>query len=54
MQAELLTLCTRNRSNNMVASFSKQRVAPTAIFPVVSFLRTRFIPPCICCLVLCC
>lgn len=36
MQAELLTLCTRNRLNNMVASFSKQRVEPTAIFSVLS------------------
>lgn len=39
VQAELLTPCTRNGLNNMRTSFSKQRVAPTAIFPVLSFLK---------------
>lgn len=37
MQAELLTPRTRSRLNNVGISFSKQRVAPTAIFPVPSF-----------------
>lgn len=39
VRAELLTPCTGNGLNNMGTSSSKQRVAPTAIFPVLSVLE---------------